>query len=491
MPPLFERIESVGLAHFSYVLAADGEAVVIDPRRDVDAYVELTARHGMRVAHVLETHRHEDFVLGSVELAERTGARIWHADAGETYRYGEAVEPRQRWRIGDRTLEALPTPGHTAGHVAYVLREAGGTPEMLFSGDALMAGELGRTDLAGDERAEEAAEQLHQSLQRVILPLGDGVLLCPAHGGGSACGAAIADRPWTTLGLEWRLSPKLSLRRDEFVVLHAEQSRALPVPPYFARMREANLDPPRMPRPAEPEPLSPAEFAARAEDGALVLDTRSKDCFAAAHVPRSLFIQLDEIGAWAGWMLDADSPLLLVTEGADASEAVRQLVRLGFDRIAGVLDGGGMMRWLTSGHPGSEYGTPDARELFYWLSGSAEEAERVLGDGGCGRGGCGCGHGHAGAGVHVLDVRRTAELEQSGVIGGAQHIPLHELRARIGEVPRDRPVTVVCSTGVRSMTGASLLERAGRCELDVMLGGMTAWRALDLPVERPAAAARA
>lgn len=473
---IFERVESVGLAHYSYFLAADGEGVVIDPRRDVDAYVRLASGHGVRIDHVLETHRHEDFVTGSVELARRTGAQVWHAD-GESaaYAYGESVRDGQEWPLAGRTLQAVATPGHTPGHTAYVLREVGGVPIMLFSGDALMAGELGRTDLDGDDTAEESSARLYDSVVRRLLPLGDGVVLCPAHGAGSACGAAIVERPWTTIGLEWRLNPKLSMRRDEFIELHTAESVALDVPPYFARVRRLNVDPPALGGLPLPEPLSPEAFSSAAERGAQVLDVRSLGDFAAGHVPDALFIQLDELGTWGGWMLDAGRPILLVTPSADATEAVVQLVRMGFDELAGTLDGGGVMEWLQAGRPGSEYGTPDARELRAVLDGDGAERRHV---------GCGCAHAHAGESPLVLDVRTAEELAGAGWIDGARHIPLRELPGRLAEIPRGGAVAVVCGSGMRSMTAASLLERAGLGELDVLYGGIPSWVALGYPLVR-------
>ena len=263
---LFERFESAGLAHYSYLVGDGDQAVVIDPRRDCDAYVEAARQAGKRITHILETHRHEDYVVGSVELASRSGATVLRSAHDElAYGYGETIRDGQPLSIGRLRLTALHTPGHTLGHAGYLLHDPGGAPWILFSGDALFAGDVGRTDFYGPERLEEMTGLLYDSLFRTILPLGDGVLLCPAHGAGSACGTAIAERMWTTIGLERRLNPKLQFaERAEFV---ERVGRMRDYPPYFRTMERLNLEGPPLlgSLPALPL-LSPEAFAARARD---------------------------------------------------------------------------------------------------------------------------------------------------------------------------------------------------------------------------------
>jgi len=209
---LFERVESEGLAHYSYIVGDGNEAVVIDPRRDCEIYPKMASKEGMRITSVFETHRNEDYVVGSVELSSRTGAEIWHADGQLDYRYGEAIEDGMTMRIGRFKLEAISTPGHTPGSMSYLLRDAGGDPWVVFTGDALFAGDLGRVDLLGMDRVEEMARQLYDSVFEKLLPLGDEVIACPAHGAGSVCAASIADRKWTTLGIERNRKPKLQVK---------------------------------------------------------------------------------------------------------------------------------------------------------------------------------------------------------------------------------------------------------------------------------------
>jgi len=208
---LFAKIESPGLAHNSYLVGDEGTAAVIDPRRDADVYVDRATAEGLRIAYVFETHRNEDYLIGSCELAARTGAELWHADDQWDYEYGKAVHDGQTWEVGRLTFRALHTPGHTPGHMSYVLHEPDGAAWMVFTGDALFAGDVGRTDLMGIDMADEMARLLYGSIFTKILPLGDHVLVCPAHGAGSVCGATIAERPWTTIGLERRLNPRLQI----------------------------------------------------------------------------------------------------------------------------------------------------------------------------------------------------------------------------------------------------------------------------------------
>lgn len=238
---LFERIESEGLAHYSYLLGSGNEAVVIDPRRDCQVYVDRAAQEGMRITHILETHRNEDYVIGSTELAARTGAEIWHADSQLDYAYGNPVADGQRWRIGEVEVRALASPGHTPGMMNYLLHDAGGRLWGVCTGDTLFAGSVGRVDLAGPERTEEMAGLLYDSIFERLLPLGDGVLVLPAHGPGSVCGgSSIADRPWTTLGIERRHNPRLQVAsRQEFV---EQTALTQPFPPYFAMMERLNLE---------------------------------------------------------------------------------------------------------------------------------------------------------------------------------------------------------------------------------------------------------
>jgi hydroxyacylglutathione hydrolase len=451
---LFERVESPGLAHYSYVIADGGTAVVIDPRRDCDTYIERTMRTGFRITDILETHRNEDYVIGSVELAARTGARIWHADAALDYRYGQPAEDGQTWRIGRLKMRAIPTPGHTPGSMSYLLHDQGGSPWIVFTGDALFAGDVGRVDLPGIERAEEMARLLHETIFEKLLPLGDEVIVCPGHGPGSVCGTEIADRVWTTIGLERKHNPKLQLADQAAFVENVAVE--LERPPYFRRMEVLNVEgAPLLGALPSPAPLSPGEFAERAKDAA-VLDTRLELGFSAAHVPGSLSVWLARVPGLAGWFLPYDRPILLVCGTDDPTEAVRYLVRIGFDRIEGYL-AGGMLAWHMKGMVSGAVDTIKVHDLCGLLDAHEE--------------------------LWVLDVRSGAELESDGRIPGALNIHITQLLDHLSEIPRDSRIYIFCGSGMRSMLAASLLHREGWEDVTVVLGGLAGWSSISCPLK--------
>ena len=451
---LFERMESKGLAHYSYLIGDQREAMVIDPRRDCEAYVERAHGEGMRIKHVLETHRHEDFVIGSTELARRTDAEIWHADGQLDYLYGHSVEDGQTWNVGRLQIQAIHSPGHTPGSMSYLLRDPGGEPWIVFTGDALFAGDVGRVDLLGMDRAEEMAGLLYATIFNRLLPLGDEVIVCPAHGAGSVCGTAIAERMWTTIGLERKLNPKLKLTDEAQFVAHV--AKELERPPYFRLMEKYNVEgAPLVPSLPALAPLSPGEFV-RVKEEALVVDTRSELGFASAHVPGSLFIWLGGLSGFAGWFLPHDMPILLVSEGENPVQVTRYLLRLGYDDLAGYL-AGGMLAWHTAGLESGAIRTVTVQQLCFLLD-ESEEAS-------------------------ILDVRSEEELEKAGRIPRAQHIHLTQLPEHLDEVPQDRTVYIFCGSGLRSTVAASLLQRAGWRDLVVVLGGLAGWNSVTCALE--------
>ena len=309
----FERIESTGLAHYSYMIGDGTEVAVIDPRRDCEIYTERASEQGCRIRYILETHRNEDYVIGSVELASRTNADIWHADKQWDYRYGNPIRDGQTWHVGQLKIQALHTPGHTPGHMSYLLCDPEGVPWMLFTGDALFAGDTGRVDLLGMEKAQELAGLLYDSIFEKILPLGDGVIVCPAHGTGSVCGSSISERIWTTIGLERGTNPKLQFKEKSAFI--ANVCEELERPPYFQKMEKHNTQgPPLLRNLLHPSPLGPEEFKTKAKDS-IVVDTRMELGFSAAHVPGSLSIWRGGLASFAGWFLGYDKPLHAVYIG--------------------------------------------------------------------------------------------------------------------------------------------------------------------------------
>ncbi len=449
------RITSEGLSHHSYVLADGGEAVVIDPRRDVDVYLHLADEQGFRIRWVLETHRNEDYVVGSTALAAATGAGILHG-AGLPFGYGEPVREGDTIGVGSLRFHALETPGHTDESLTWAMSDtdAADEPVFAFTGDALFVGDVGRTDLYGPEEEERLARTLHRSLCEKILPLGDWVVLQPAHGGGSVCGGAISERDLSTLGFERRHNPSLLADGAAFVERRLAQRQVRP--PYFRRMEHWNLEgPPIELAPPRLVPLALDRFEGLREEGVRVIDTRMPQAFGGAHVPGSINVWLGGLTAYLSWVAAPDEPIVLVLpERADVEAVARTLFRIGYDRVEGHLQGG-FEAWQNAGRPVESTATVDVASLPRLL----EREEAV-----------------------VLDVRKPDEWE-GGSLPGARRIFVGDLPRHLGELPRDRLVISMCSVGHRGGIGASLLQAAGFERVANFLGGLTAWKAAGHPVD--------
>lgn len=450
----FEQIESEGLAHYSYIIGDKTESVVIDPRRDCDIYLEKALENGCSITNILETHRNEDYVVGSLELAEKTGAEIWHADAHLAYKYGKPIKNGQIINAGRLSLQAIHTPGHTPGSMSYLIHDPDGLPWMVFTGDTLFAGDIGRVDLVAEDRIEEMAGLLYESLFYKLLSLGDGLIVCPSHGAGSVCGAGIAQRKLTTIGLERLRNPKLQYKnKADFV---ANSAKKLERPHYFTYMEKVNIEgAPILGSLPFPKPLSPNEFAEIAND-AIVLDTRTEVGFASAHIPNAYSIWMNGIPSFAGWFLPYNKPILLVNDTDDPSKVVRKLIRLGYDNIVGYLSGE-MHSWHTAGKVSDSVGIIRVQELCHKLDNNEK--------------------------VFILDVRSEEELALNGYIPGAYNIHITQLHERKDDIPKDVPVYVFCGTGLRSMIGASILMREGWKNLTVVLGGIAGWNSISCPIK--------
>ncbi|MEE8424172.1 MAG: MBL fold metallo-hydrolase [Thermodesulfobacteriota bacterium] len=453
---IVERVISEGLAHISYFVGSGKDAVVIDPRRDCDAYMKLAKREDMKIQYIFETHRHEDFVIGSLELVHLTGAKVYHGP-GLGFKYGEELKDGDEFTLGFLKLRVIHTPGHTDESVCYALSDltSGTEPVIVFTGDTLFVGDVGRTDLYGPEQAPRLAEALYESIFNKLLPLGDGVMIYPAHGAGSVCGGTINLREVSTLGLERIQNPALQkIRKDDFIEFKCSEQHERPH--YFGKMEVYNLNgPPLLKQLPDPPPLSPKEFQKQMDDGAIVVDTRMPTSFGAAYIKGSYSIWLDGIPTYAGWVLTYDIPVLLVLENRGQGEkAVRYLVRLGYDKIAGYLcrktGECGVELWYNVAFPMEHIGLLTVHELKYRLESSED--------------------------LKMLDVRTDKEWGR-GHISGAIHIHVGNLRERINEIPKkDHPIVVLCGSGRRSSIGASILSRGGYQKIYNILGGMTAWR---------------
>lgn len=446
----FERIKSEGLAHLSYFIGSEDEAIVIDPRRDCQVYVNLARKEGMNIKYIFETHRNEDYVIGSLELKKFTGAEIYHGE-GVDFKYGKYLKEDKEFNFGSMRLAALHTPGHTDESMSYILTDldTGKEPVIVFTGDTLFIGDTGRIDLYGPEEAPRMAANLYDSLFNKILPLGDRVILCPAHGAGSVCGGAIAKRDYSTLGLERVQNPVLQKTdREEFIKFKIEEQ--LEFPPYFEKMEQYNRQgPPLLQGLSVPKLLSPDEFRAEMEKGAVVVDTRMPHSFGGAHIKDSYNIWLEGIPSFAGWMLPYDKPVLLVLEEKEQLEtAVSYLIRLGYDNIVGFLNGG-ISAWYMEALPINGFNFISVHSLKNKL----EKKEEIT----------------------LLDVRKKKEWNE-GHIEGAKNIYVGKLEENLDKISKEFPVIVYCDSSRRSSIAASVLKKHGYNNVYNVLGSMTAWK---------------
>jgi hydroxyacylglutathione hydrolase len=458
---LFRQFHLEALGHASYLVGDDttGTALVLDPRRDVDVYLDAARAQGLRITHVLDTHGHNDYLSGLSELSARTGARVLGSAAGDLGYDHQPVKDGEVIELGDVALEFLHTPGHTPEHVSLVVhdREQGDEPALLLSGGALLVGDLARPDLlGGEEQAREAARVFCATIQDKILTLPDHVEVWPTHVAGSLCGGDIGSRLSTTVGYERRTNPVLAeiADRDGFVRECIRLDDLPAVPPYWKRMRARNLaGVERLGVLAEPPALGPEDFARTAEaDDVVVVDARQPEAFGGGHIPGALNVGLgSSFPTWAGTVLPEDARALLVLDDPTSlTEATWHLLRIGYPLPAGWL-AGGMFAWRTAARP-----LERLRQI------TVHELADGLGD------------------VTVLDVRQPGE-RSSGHIDGSTFITGGELPARLDEVP-DGPLAVICGSGFRSSVSASLITAStGRADVVNVLGGMSAWTAAGLP----------
>jgi hydroxyacylglutathione hydrolase len=469
---IFETIESGGIAAYSYFIGdtRTGGAAVIDPRRDVDVYVELAAKHKLKITHAIETHIHADFVSGSRELAARTGAGIFVSAEGGA-KYGFSIQPvhdGDELKVGGLVLKAIHTPGHTPEHMAYLASLQGKADGAwaLFTGDFLFAGSVGRPDLMGVANTGKLAGELFESLQTAFKDLPDAVPIYPAHGPGSPCGAGIVARKGIpTLGTERHSNPALQFG-DETAFIDDLLFRQPPVPYYWPRMKRINAQGPKiLGELPVPKALKPKEFAALIADEALQLvDTRQMLGFGGGHIPGALNLGYSSsISMWGGWLLDPDRPIALVLPpDGKVEEVVAWLARVCITDFAAVLDGG-MKAWLTAGNGFETIKQMSIQELNQRMKSPDD--------------------------LVILDVRQPMEWDH-GHLRNSRYLFLPEIPRRMKELDRARPLAMFCGTGYRASIAASLLKRAG-FDVSNVPGAFTAWLAAGYDVEVPQSAGKA
>lgn len=467
----FRQIYEEGLAQASYVVGCQesGEALVVDPRRDVEVYLEEAQRQGLRIVAVTETHIHADYLSGARELAAATGATLYLSDeGGEDWKYrgleGFDYAPLKNGseiRLGNVRLTALHTPGHTPEHLSFLVTDGATAdePGILLSGDFVFVGEVGRPDLleraagvAGS--AQTGARQMFESLKEKFLRLPDYVQVWPGHGAGSACGKALGAVPSTAVGYERRFAWWADCLRegDQEGFVKALLEGQPEAPSYFARMKRLGRDGmPILGALPAPRPLEPGEFRRLLSEGGMLVDTRDKRAFAGGHLRGSVNVPAGKnFSSWAAWVVPADKPLVLLAGPEQALDLVPKLVRVGLDRVAGYIP-------HLEGYAG---------ELEAALQVSADEA-RALWE-----------RGEAA----VLDVRAADEY-RAGHIPGALNVYAGRIMESQGSIPRDKAVVVHCAAGDRSSLAVSALTAAGHRNLLNLTGGIKQWREQGYPLE--------
>jgi glyoxylase-like metal-dependent hydrolase (beta-lactamase superfamily II)/rhodanese-related sulfurtransferase len=430
-----------GLGNSAYLAdLGGGRALAVDASRDLRALRRAASRRGLRVAFAADTHLHADFLSGAVQLAADDGASVLAAAAGHRAVRHTALADGDEVDLGGLTLRALATPGHTDEHLSYLLLD--GTRELgVFTGGSLIVGSAARTDLLGPERTGELARAQYRSLRR-LTALPDETAVWPTHGSGSFCSAPAGATRVTTIGAEKAANPLLA-EQDEDAFARRLLSSLGSYPAYFSRLAGVNRrGPARLVGKPGLSPLAPAALRALMDRGGWVIDVRPVAAFAAGHIPGTVSIPLrDQFATWLGWLIPDGVPLgFVLAAGQDPAEVTWQALKVGYENLAGQLDGG-MAAWQADGRPAAETGLVTADQMD----------DRA-----------------------VLDVRQTAEYA-AGHVPGAVHVELGDLPARAQDAPAGS--VVMCGHGERAMTAASLLQRAGRRGLAVLVGGAPDWAA--------------
>ena len=424
------------LAHAAYYIEAGKEAAIIDPLRDPEPYIALAKERGAKIKYVLESHFHADFVSGHIDLANKTGATLVFGPNATPAYAAYIAEDGEQLHIGDTRLEILHTPGHTIESTCYLLYDALGKKQAVFTGDTLFVGDVGRPDLlSGNLGKEVLAAMLFDSLQKKIKTLPDDVIVYPGHGAGSACGKNIGTQSFSTIG-EQKAANYALLINDKDAFIKAVTSDLPMIPAYFfkdAVINRSGYDPFDEVMNRNLRPLSIEEFRDIQRRDALVLDTRNPMDFATSFIKGALNIGLNgDFAVWVGTLVDAYTPLLLVTDPGKEKEAVERLARIGYEHIKGYLEGG-MGKWLAEGHNHDTILTFSGKECSTLLD--TEE-------------------------YGLLDVRNRGEVAKHRMTGSV-HIPLNVLKEKYNTLDHDRKWLIYCAGGYRSMIAASFLRSKG------------------------------
>jgi len=460
-----EQIYTGCLSEAAYFVESNGEAIVIDPMRDTEAYLQIAKEHSASIKYIFETHFHADFISGHVDLNKQTGATIVYGPNTKADFPFHLAKDGEVFKIGNITLEVIHTPGHTLESTCYLLKDEHGKPYCIFTGDTLFAGDVGRPDLSsGNLSKEELASIMFDSIQNKILPLPDDIIVYPAHGAGSSCGKNISSETHTTIGEQKKSNYALQPQtREEFIKAVTEDLPEMPA--YFsinAKINKEgykNLDEVKS---KGLQALSVHDFKSKMELGYIILDTREGEEFTNGFIPGSIFIGLKgRFAEWAGSLLSFKEPIILVTEKGKEEETLVRLARVGFENVKGYLKGG-FPAWKKAGEPVDLIINVEADELAMDIPFD----DRLL----------------------VLDVRKYTEFA-NGHVKDATNLPLAEMVdvAEIAQLEEDQNIYIHCGSGYRSVIAATLLKRQGYQNVRNVLGG---WNKIkeqkNIPTEKEA-----
>ena len=457
---IVEQLYTGCLAEAAYYIESNGEAAIIDPLRETHPYIEKATARGAKIKYIFETHFHADFVSGHVDLAKKTGAQIVYGPTAKTGYASHEATDGEVFQIGDITLTVLHTPGHTPESSCYLLKDAAGKEQCVFTGDTLFIGDVGRPDLAikGEVTKEQLAGMLYDSLRSKLMPLPDDVTVYPGHGAGSACGKNMSSETFDSLGHQKEVNYALAadLSREAFV--KELTTGILPPPQYFPKnamlnkngygsydevMEKGN------------QPLTIESFEKAVAAGALILDTRNKDAFSAGFIPQAVFIGLDgSFATWVGALIEnLDQPIVLITDAGKEEEAVMRLSRVGYDNTLGYLEGG-FDHWKQAGKEVDSLARITAEELANKLKNES---------------------------VTIADVRKPGEFESEHV-EDAVSFPLDYVNANLNALDKNKTQYMVCRSGYRSVVAASILKKNGYTNLVDVKGGMNAIEQTEAPL---------
>lgn len=446
------------LAEASYYIESEGEAVVIDPIREPEPYIDLAAKSGAVIKYVFETHFHADFVSGHIDLAKKTGAKIVYGPKAQTNFESHIAQDGEEFKVGKVTIKVLHTPGHTLESSSYLLLDEEGKEHAVFTGDTLFIGDVGRPDLAikSDLTKEDLAGMLFDSLRNKIMPLPDSTTLYPGHGAGSSCGKSMSNETVSTIGEQKATNYALrDISKEQFI--KEVTDGLLTPPPYFAANASLN----KLGYEAYDEvmlknmnPLSLEQFEAEVTNGAWVLDVRNVDEFEKGFIPNAINIGIDDrFALWVGGVLPIEQKLVLVVPEGREEEAIKRMARVGFENVKGYLKGG-FDTWVNAG-----------KEIDVLSSVDPNEAAKLIrmGD------------------LKVLDVRKPTEVE-AGHIEGAINIRLQEIPERFSELSKDENYLIHCAGGYRSVIASSILKKNGYHNITNIRKGYNALSKEDVPI---------